>query len=71
MEIKGYNPGGNWAPVNIPVYSITLLKPIHGYQEGDVIMVVDSQHPSFTNHWQILHRESIFIKKETHYTYFI
>lgn len=59
-----YNKSGNWAPTGIPIYTITLQKALHGYAEGDTVEVVESQHPSFTNHWQIFRRESLFIKKE-------
>ncbi len=58
------NRDGNWAPKDMPIWSISLKRPLHGYGQGDIVQVVESLHPSFTNHWQVFRRESLFIKKE-------
>lgn len=59
-----HNKAGNWAPTGIEIYTVTLDRDLHKVPQGEEIEVVESQHPSFTNHWQILRRESCFIRKE-------
>ncbi len=59
-----FNVTGNWAPAGIPIYNLVITRPLHGYAQNSILQVVESMHPSFTNHWQIFKRESCMIKKE-------
>lgn len=59
-----FNSSGNWARTGTPIFNLVLSKSVHGYPENSTIQVVESQHPSFTDHWQIFQRESLMIKKE-------